>query len=245
MKKLIGLPLATFLVSTATTVLAAPVPETQEFDSKDLNKVVIENKSGKVSVTASEGAKATVLITKHKFSEECKLTVEKDKTKLILKVKRGFFSSAECEVDFEVKVPKKVDVDTFVGSGNVDIQGVQGELEFWQGSGNYKADGEFRDVDGKAGSGSVDIKGLTGTGDLKMGSGNASLKFAKIPTSKTEFSMKVGSGDVDVLVPKGGKFKSSFKAGSGELTNEVGDTPDSPFTISMAAGSGNLKIHAY
>ena len=58
------------LISILTTTVFA-APETKEFDSAGLTQVVIENTSGKVSVSASTGAKATVVATKNEFTDNC------------------------------------------------------------------------------------------------------------------------------------------------------------------------------
>lgn len=221
-------------------------PETKEFDSKDLNAVSVENTSGQVTISAFEGTKATVAATKNKFSDKCKMTIDRTGNKLVLKVEKtsSLFKSEECDVDFDVKVPKTVDLDLVLGSGNLSIAGIEGALVFKVGSGNMSADGAFKNINGKTGSGKVDIKGLTGGGELKTGSGTIDLKFATSPL-KGEFDVKSGSGNTTILFPKGTSVKTSFKTGSGKLVNELGDNPSAPFSVSVKSGSGNLNIKTY
>jgi len=225
---------------------AFAAPENKEFDSKGLNAVSVENTSGEVTITAFDGAKATVAATKNKFSDKCKMTVDRSGNKLVLKVEKtsSLFKSEECDVDFDVKVPKTVDLDLVVGSGNLSITGIEGALAFKVGSGNTSADGAFKTINGKSGSGKVDLKGLTGGGELKSGSGTIDLKFATSPL-KGEFDIKSGSGNMTILFPKGSSVKTSYHAGSGKLINELGDNPSAPFSVSVKSGSGNLNIKSY
>jgi DUF4097 and DUF4098 domain-containing protein YvlB len=236
----------TLAISCLLSTSAFAAPEKKDFDSKGISEVVVENTSGKLTITAEEGAKAVVLATKNKFSDKCKMSVDKSGNKLILKVETSssFFTKVECDVDFEVKVPKSVDLMLTVGSGKVTIKGITGALNFKIGSGNIVADGSFHKIDGMCGSGRIEVKGLTGGGELKTGSGGMALTFLK-GALKGELAIKAGSGDVSVLFPKGSKIKTSFHAGSGELSNVLGDTSNAPFLVSMKAGSGNLKIESY
>jgi DUF4097 and DUF4098 domain-containing protein YvlB len=224
----------------------AAASELKEFEAKGLTRVSVENTSGQVSISATDGAKASVVATKIKFSDQCKMTLNRSDNRLMIKVEKtsGLLSKGECEVDFQVKVPKAVDLDLITGSGNLTIQGIQGDLVFKLGSGDVSANGRFRNIDGKSGSGRIALKGLIGGGELKTGSGDIDLSFATA-SLKGEFDLKTGSGNATVQFPKGAKVKTSFEAGSGGLSNELGDHPDAPFKLSMKAGSGNLKIGSY
>lgn len=254
MKSALIATLFSFLFSYGPTFAANPGPqsETVEFDTADLLEVSIENTSGNVTVGTTDTAKASVKTTKKKFSENCKLTVEKTGKKLSAIVGREkLFSTDTCDVDIEVRIPKAAQAGKKplalalqVGSGEITIAQVTAELDFKIGSGTLAADGVFPNVDGLTGSGNVTIKGLTGDGAVKTGSGDISLQYAKAP-AKGAVDLKVGSGNAILLLPKGTKLKSSFSAASGELTNEIGDTPKSEFKVKMTAGSGNFGIKTY
>lgn len=228
------------------SALAAPTSESKDFESKGLSGVFVENTSGKVIVSSVDGAKSTVAATKNKFSDKCKMTIDRSGNKLVIKVEKtsSFFSTEECDVDFQINVAKTVDLDLAVGSGNLTVKGIQGDLVFKVGSGDIFADGAFKKIDGKSGSGKVAIKGLTGGGELKTGSGEIDLTYA-VSSLKGELDLKTGSGDVTIMFPKGTKIKTSYKAGSGEMSNELGDNPKAAFKVSMKAGSGDLKIKSY
>lgn len=217
---------------------------TQEFDIAGLKGLEIDAHSGSVMIQASSDQKVKVVATKKDFSEKCRLTMEKKDDEIEINVKKtGLFSRAECEVDFEIQVPRMVDLDVEMGSGNLTVRGVEGELDFKVGSGQVTADGVFRKVDGKSGSGDLSIRGLSGGGELKAGSGNIDLTFAT-SNLKGEMDIKTGSGNATVSLPKGTSVNSNLKAGSGTMTNEMKNDPNAPFKVSMKAGSGNLIIRA-
>ena len=245
MKKEICLAICFFAISNFHTfkALAESQVETKEFEITGIEKMSIQNGAGQVNVKSIETGKSKALVKadKRKFESGCSMTVEQRKTVLWIEVKHRTFSSSQCEVNFEITVPKSIALSVKNGSGNLSVTGLKGNLEFALGSGNVLVDAEVMQLDGKTGSGDIEIKGLTGGGDLRSGSGNMKLTYLKAP-EKCTLDIKTGSGDAEISLPKGTHLKASFAAGSGRLTNEIGDTPDSSFEISMKAGSGNLHL---
>ncbi len=234
-----------FLVLFAVFSFSSFAAETTEFDSKDINDVEIEITSGNVTLTAVEGAKATVVATKNKFNEKCRMKIEKQGDTLVIDVERvNTLSLDDCDVNFDVKVPKVVDVEVTIGTGFLSITGIKGDLDYTIGRGNVLADGTFEKIEGKTGSGDVAIKGLTGGGDVKMGSGKVDLTFATADL-KGNIDLKTGAGDATLLFPKGTKVKTDFRAGTGDLTNELGDNPKADFRVSMKSGTGDLNVKTY
>lgn len=225
---------------------ALATSEPKEFEVKDLTGVSVENTSGKVFITETDGSKAYVVATKNKFGDKCKMTVERSGNKLVIKLEKtsSFFSTEECNVDFQVKVPKNVDLNITLGSGNLTVKGIHGDLAFKIGSGDILADGTFRKISGFSGSGKIALRGLIGGGELKTGSGDMDLTYA-VASLNGELELKTGSGRTTILFPKGAKIKTNFKAGSGKLSNELGDTPEASFKVSMKTGSGDLNIKSY
>ena len=236
---------SSLVLISAFWISSAFAAETKDFDAKDLKEITIENSSGKIGIANADSAKVTVSATKNKFNDKCTLTMEKTGSKLLLKVEKKLsLSKADCDVDFEIKTPKGVDLTIGLGSGNLNIRGMEGALTFKLGSGDVSAEGTFKKVSGMDGSGDVEIKGLTEGSEVRTGSGNIKLTYANAPT-KGDLELKTGSGNATVLFPKGAKVKTSFRAGSGQFTNELGDTPSASFAVSMNAGSGNLNVKTY
>jgi DUF4097 and DUF4098 domain-containing protein YvlB len=238
-----NLALLFFVFSGFQLCLAA---ELTEFESKDLKAISISALEGKISLQADDGPKASVSVTKNKFSEHCKLSIENKEHKLQIKVEKSprFFSLEDCDVNFEIKMPKKSDADIKLGSGALTVKGLEGELRYEIGSGEVKADGNFTSLNGKSGSGPVSITGLNGGGTLKSGSGALNITFENKP-AKGNLDIQSGAGDTSLSLPKGSKIKTSFIAGSGKLTNDLGDSADAGYMISVKTGSGNLKIKSH
>src|SRR3990167_346713 len=137
--------------------------ETKGFDLIGISKIEVNNTSGVVNVTAVDTGKATVIPTKKKFGDHCKMTIDKKGNTLLV------------EVDFNITAPRSVVLDLDSGSGDLKIKGTRGDLSFGVGSGTVEVDAEVKNLDGKSGSGNISIIGLTSGGSLKTVSGQINL----------------------------------------------------------------------
>jgi len=220
-------------------------PVIHEFDAKGLSSLVVENPSGTIQISAMDGSKAKVSATKVKFGEKCSMIIEKDgNSVLTVKVKnKSLLGGEDCQVNFDVRVPKAINLDVKNGSGAVAIHGISGALDFKNGSGDLSADGTFNKLNAMTGSGSLTIKGLVSGGELKSGSGNLSLSF-KDKKLSGELNLVTGSGSVTLQFLKGTQIRTQATIGSGELKNQLGETPNAPFSVNAVVGSGNLEIKA-
>lgn len=229
--------------TAATSPASAPATtEVVEFDSADINKLVIKNNIGDVKVNVSQGGKAIVTITKKNFTPACRVNVLKKEQSLHVEIAISDPESS-CDANYDIKIPKEIAIDAESGSGDLQINDTKGELSFDTGHGDIKVNAEVTNLDGKSGHGDISINGLTASGSLKSGSGDITITYKAAPTSG-ELNIKSGSGDAQVVLPKDAKVKTSFRAGNGSLKNDLGETADSKFKISMDSGSGDLMIKA-
>lgn len=229
-------------VTAAAVMTGTPAPEFREYQALAVNKVRIENTSGRITISPVVVDKVEIWATKKKFSEKCSYSTEKsDYNEIIVKVERNL--GEECEVDIEMKIPKDADLNVWSGSGPVNISGMEGNLIFNVGSGSVTANGKFKKVEGKSGSGSVDLAGLTTGGDISVGSGPVNLRFLEYPTGRMD--VKTGNGDANISFPKGSKINASLDTGSGDVLNEFGTYESADFGLKVKTGSGDLKIKAY
>ncbi len=220
----------------------SPKPEFREYLTIAVDKIQVENTSGKITITPVTINKVEIWATKRKFSESCVFSTEKsDYSEILVKVARN--AGDECEVDLELKVPKEAALNIVSGSGDVSIDGSEGKLNFNIGSGSLVANGKFKKVDGKSGNGSVEINGLTTGGNLSVGSGSVQLRYLEYPTGRLE--VKTGAGSADIAFPKGSKITASLDTGSGKIENELGSSGSADFGLTVKTGSGDLKVKAY
>ncbi|MFI6600439.1 DUF4097 family beta strand repeat-containing protein [Nonomuraea sp. NPDC050536] len=128
-----------------------------------------------------------------------------------------------CSVDYKIEIPKGVKLDADVGSGNLTLRSLTGDLTLNAGSG---------DIDG------------SGLGGKKLfaedGSGNIELKYAAQPDN---VDMKTGSGDLTLRVPNG-SYDVKTHIGSGDKNVTLPSDSGSSHKISVDAGSGDVDVAA-
>ena len=228
-------------LSFATTIAGNPNTEYREYDFNALDKIRVTNTSGKITVVPMPAQKVIISITKKKFSERCTATIARPSIDEVL-VEINKPLGEVCEADIDMQVPAKVNLDITSGSGNVAINGNEGNLHFTIGSGSLQAKGDFKSVDGKSGSGDVKLEGLTHGGNVNVGSGRVDLSFNDNPQG--EFDVKTGSGAATLNFPKDSKIKAALEAGSGAVANDFTNNP-SGYGISVKTGSGDLSVKSY
>jgi hypothetical protein len=219
-----------------------PNVEVRDFDFSGLRRVQVDNNSGKVAVTPNETPRAVARVTKKKFSEKCTITMQREGNDL-LHVRVDGPSYEQCEADVDVHVPKDVDVQINAGAGNVNVEGMEGKLDFRVGTGKVTGKGSFRSVQGKSGTGAVEISGISGSGNVETGSGAVNLRFTD--SAKGDFNVRTGTGNVTALFPKSAHIRADLTTATGETVNELRPDSRAAFGLNMTSGTGDLKVKSY
>ena len=230
--------LVLLLVLTPAALWADTV--SREFDAAGLNSLSVINTSGDINISVSNSGKALVIANKIRFPEGCNLEMERSGGELSVETKAGW-SGGSCRVHFDIKIPEAVSVDLKNGSGDVDVGGTNGPIDFKLGSGDIKIKGQVTDLDGSNGSGNVNVSGLVGSVNLKMGSGDIKLEYPS-PPDRGNVKIKNGSGDTTIIFPEGSVILTDLTTGSGRIFNEIGDTAGAPFRVTVQSGSGKLSV---
>lgn len=216
--------------------------EEKTFDGSNLNELVLKNSVGDVRISASKDGKAYVKANKIKWGKGCSLTMEKKDKQLVATLDQSIrYFSKDCKIEFDIQVPRNIDLTVRLASGDCSISGIKGKVDLTVGSGNLTSDGEIHSFKAKAGSGTIQTSGLTGDADIETGSGNVSLTYTTAP-QKGSIDVISGSGNIAMAFPEGLNAKVKFVSGSGQLKNEFSSVDDAPFKITARTGSGDLTI---
>ena len=158
-----------------STCVFANQTETHQFEASDLRSVQVQNLSGDIKLYVGSGSQAIVKAQKVDWHEKCALSAQKTIESLEVVVTEsgpGSFFKRSCKANISIEVPAKVALKLKNGAGNIDIDGIQGDIEFKLGSGDVKIDSETPSVKGTAGSGDIEILGEMGSTSLRTGSGD-------------------------------------------------------------------------
>lgn len=138
-------------------------------------------------------------------------------------------NTGSTSIDYTISVPANTELHCRTGSGDVDVNGIQGPASFTSGSGDIVASGIGNDIQAAAGSGNVKIFGVQGQTQVTTGSGDIAVH-----DTKGAARLHSGSGDVILENPSD---RVVAETGSGDITVN-GASAD----LRVRTGSGTLSI---
>ena len=154
-------------------------------------------------------------------------------------------------ISYELVVPPETELHARTGSGNGNVEGIQGSLEIESGSGNLDVSSIGNTVRAQTGSGGITIDNVkgnvhakTGSGTIRAtgvaggfegGTGSGSLRLEQ--TSPGSVRASTGSGSLDLRGVRGSLEASS---GSGSINAE--GEPTGAWTLHTGSGSVHLRM---
>lgn len=159
-------------------------------------------------------------------------------------------------VDIEIKVPHEANLDLHTGDGNVDLQGVRGEIDLHSGDGKLNlselqgrlrastGDGniEMRNVRGdltlNTGDGRIDATGMDGSLRAETGDGRI-----RINGRFDLLDIRTGDGGIEAAALEGSKAESNWtlKTGDGDLTLRVPETISAD--VELHTNDGHIDLN--
>ncbi|MEW9531543.1 DUF4097 family beta strand repeat-containing protein [Microbispora sp. NPDC049125] len=132
------------------------------------------------------------------------------------------YDCGTCSVDYQVEVPRGLQVKADSGSGTITLRGLTGQ------------------VAASTGTGDIDTRGLAGGRvSATAGSGDVKLRFSAVPQ---DVRVETGTGDGEVWVPAG-TYNVTADTGTGERKVEVGRDAAAPRKIVVKTGTGDAGVH--
>lgn len=242
-KLLVAIPFAG-TIAFAAVLTGQPGTQTlsRSYDAAEVDKLLVENTSGKTTVGKTAGPRVEITAVKRKATDRCTVDAELSEFgEVMVKVEKPITET--CDIDIDIKVPERTDLSLWTGSGAITISGVEGKLAVNSGNGSLLADGKFSNVIVKSGSGSIEISGIAGGGAISAGSGSMNLKFAEGARGKLDVIS--GSGDSNFFFPKNSKVNAKLLTGSGEIHNELANPTASDMLLIGKSGSGDISVKAF
>lgn len=222
--------------------------------SEGFTKIEIANDSGNVTIRSGDGAADGPATVKQTFSyrmgsqPDSAFAVDGDTLRLD---DCGFW----CSVDYEVTVPRGVEVggkassgdvtldgvtsvDLDVSSGNTAISRASGPVQVDASSGDVRVVDVAQDVKVSASSGSVIGERLGGKVDVDANSGDIRLAMAE----RADVRANADSGSIDLTVPRGQyKVDGQTDSGTRDVQVETSDSADTSLTVETSSGDALVR----
>lgn len=152
-------------------------------------------------------------------------------------------------ISYELTVPRETQLRSRTGSGDQEIDGVQGPVSAHTGSGELTVSGIGDEVEAATGSGSIEIANVAGRTQLSTGSGSirGSGLGGAISARTGSGSIRLeqtATGDVEVSTGSGGiavrGVRGTLRARTGSGAIEVDGEPTGEWRLDT--GSGNIEV---
>jgi DUF4097 and DUF4098 domain-containing protein YvlB len=155
-------------------------------------------------------------------------------------------------VDYTIYVPAETEVRASLGSGSIEVNGIQGPAKLQTGSGGIGAHRIHTDVESKTGSGSIELMDIAGRTSAETGSGGIELSRVDGDIHATTGSGSIrmdrtpgrivthtGSGTI-YISGAGNDLRAS--TGSGSIHVNGNPAPSSYWDIHASSGSVSLTV---
>jgi DUF4097 and DUF4098 domain-containing protein YvlB len=155
-------------------------------------------------------------------------------------------------VDYVISVPPDTDLTASIGSGSLDVRGIQGPLQATTGSGHITAAHIHESVQLTSGSGSIRVEDVGGPIHLLTGSGSLDLAEAhndvrastgsgtiRLEDAPGRLSLHTGSGSIRVT---GASGDLRAVAGSGHLVIDGNPASNSYWELETSSGGVDLRV---
>jgi len=160
----------------------------------------------------------------------------------VLYLSDGCDSWGWCSVEHMIDVPAGVSLKLRVGSGDMDVYAIDGDVTLDTGSGDVRAQRVTGDLVIDVGSGDISGDDLSGDSFFgQTGSGDVVMRFSEPPSL---VDLETGSGDVLLEVPQA-DYNLDLDTGSGDIDLDgVQDASGADRHLRVSTGSGDIDIIA-
>lgn len=186
----------------------------------------IDNFAGNVLVHSGESGQIRVLITKRAPARSSldgiDVDLNQEENGLRIRTSRPGRLTSNMSVEIEVFVPADARLELDTGAGNVEVDGVQGEISAHTGAGNMQVWGAAAPVALNTGAGNVDYDGQPrGECTFDTGAGNITLHLPAGINAEVELGTGIGNislGGFDVVGDTSGTDVGGTIGTGGEAT---------------------------
>jgi hypothetical protein len=139
-------------------------------------------------------------------------------------------------LDYFVSVPKRVSTSVTAGSGNVRIEGVEGDVQVKVGSGNINLNRVVGRLGAETDSGNIELTdGNVATATVRTSSGNITLQGVS-----NQLTLTTSSGNMRVRDAKDGQLTVAISSGNFEYAGSLASA--GMHTIHCASGNVRLRL---
>lgn len=145
-----------------------------------------------------------------------------DHVELVVKVPRRIgISFNNRSIHVAVEVPRKLRSDIHTGDGNIDVEGITGEMRLRSGDGHIEALAVDGSLHAESGDGHVRVRGRLDM--LTLHTGDGGIEADVLPGSRMSSSWRVDTGDGSVTLRLPDNFGADLElhTGDGSISTDL------------------------
>jgi DUF4097 and DUF4098 domain-containing protein YvlB len=208
----------------------------ESFAAGDAPSLKIDSFAGNVTVQTGQSGVIGVAATKRARSQgdldRIEVQVSELDGGLVIKTENPS-RLMDVAVDLEITAPAGARLDAHTGAGNVDIDGITGEIDAHSGAGNLDVRGSAGTARLDTGAGNVGYQG-TPQGDCRFETGAGNITLALPADPNVQVDLTTGMGNIDVDFPVDGTATRQ------EVRGIIGSGAQG--TIYAHTGTGNIDV---
>lgn len=214
--------------------LAAPHAS---FAASKLKAVKVQSCGGGVKVRGIRTETVGVDSKQTLGGSSCKLTSQITDGVLVLTVSEA--NSAPCQIDLDIALPRRLDVEIRDDAGNIFVSGIEGGLTLNLNQGNAVLGGKIKRLKAALSRGSLSAQGLLGDADVTLGAGNAQLWYTGAPAASVSVEVERGNVTVGSNVAA---VDTQVNLETGQMQSALPQTAEAPLHIKGHIAHGNLIV---
>jgi hypothetical protein len=208
----------------------------EAFAVGDAPSLKIDNFAGNVTVRTGESGLIRVAATRKARSQNDLDRIEVEVSErdggLVIKTEKpSAFGNASVELEITAPAGTRLDADT--GAGNVDIDGITGEIDAHSGAGDMGVRGATGAARLDTGAGSIRYEG-TPQGECRFETGAGNIKLTLPADLNVQVDLDSGVGNIDV------DFAVDGQVSKREVRGVIGSGAQG--TIYAHTGAGNIDV---
>jgi hypothetical protein len=208
----------------------------EAYAAGDAPSLKIDNFAGNVIVRTGQSGAIRVAATRKAQSKDDLDRIEVEVSErdggLVIKTEKPS-SLNSVSVDLEITTPAGTRLDAHTGAGNVDIDGVTGEIDVHSGAGDLDVRGAASTARLDTGAGSIGYQG-TPQGECRFETGAGNITLTLPAGLNVQVDLDTGTGDIDVDFAVDGQVTRQ------EVLGTIGSGAQG--TIYAHTGAGNIDV---
>jgi DUF4097 and DUF4098 domain-containing protein YvlB len=226
-------------VQGITPGTARVTEETQQlFDVEPGATLEVDNFAGNIRVHSGPDGQITLITRRHAGStsdlQRIEVAISDETDRLQIRTSQAAGMIRGWSVEFEITVPADTQLDLETNAGNVEVDGVDGEILGRTGAGNVEVRDATAPVMLRTGAGNIRYEGEpTGLCTFDTAAGNITLRLPA--GAEVEVDLRTGVGNIDL-----GAFEVDGDVARTRVTGVIGTGEDA--TIEADTSAGNIDL---